>query len=72
MMIKIENMQSHFSSNVSTAISHRGILNSLIFMKARSIQACIPVVSSSLYFWKSVSKIPYIRFYVLVFGYTVF
>ena len=58
MMIKIEKMQSHFSSNVSTAISRRGILNSLIFMKARSIQAWIPVVSSSLYFWKSVFKIP--------------
>ena len=39
MMIKIEKMQSHFSSNVSTAISCPGILNSLIFMKARSIQA---------------------------------
>ena len=58
MMIKIEKMQSHFSSNVFTAISRRGILNSLIFMKARSMQASIPVVSSSLYFWKSVFKIP--------------
>ena len=46
MMIKIEKMQSHFSSNVFTAISHRGILNSLIFMKARSIQAWIPVERS--------------------------
>ena len=58
MMIKIEKMRSHFSSNVFSAISCRGILNSLIFMKARSMQAWIPVVSSSLYFWKSVFKIP--------------
>ena len=51
-------MQSHFSSNVFTAISRCGILNSLIFMKARSMEAWIPVISSSLYFRKSVFKIP--------------
>ena len=36
------------------AVSCRGILNSLIFTKTWSMQAWIPVVSSSLYFWKSV------------------
>ena len=36
------------------AVSCRGILNSLIFAKAWLMQALIPVLSSSLYFWKSV------------------
>ena len=44
----------HFSCDVFVAVSCRGILNSLIFTKAWSMKAWIPVVSSSLYFWKSV------------------
>ena len=36
------------------AVSCRGILNSWILKKAWSMQEWIPVVSSSLYFWKSV------------------
>ena len=36
------------------AVSCRGILNSWIFKKAWSMQEWILVVSSSLYFWKSV------------------
>ena len=50
-------MWIHFSSDVFVAFSCRDILNSLIcliFTKAWSMQAWIPVVSSSLYFWKSV------------------
>ena len=35
-------------------VSCHGILNSLIFTKAWSMQVWIPVVSSSLYFWKSI------------------
>ena len=35
-------------------VSCRGVLNSWIFKKARSMQEWILVVSSSLYFWKSV------------------
>ena len=55
-------MWIHFSSNrlltlkydVFVAVGCRGILTSLIFTKAWSMKAWIPVVSSSLYFWKSV------------------
>ena len=50
-------MWIHFSSDVFVAVSCRDILNSLIcliFTKACSMQAWIPVVSSGLYFWKSV------------------
>ena len=48
-------MWIHFSCDVFVAVSCRGILNSLIFStKAWSMQAWIPVVNSSLYFWKSV------------------
>ena len=36
------------------AVSCSGILNSWIFKKVWSMQEWIPVVSSSLYFWKSV------------------
>ena len=35
-------------------VSCYGIFNSVIFTKAWSMQAWIPVVSSSLYFWKSI------------------
>ena len=44
----------HFSCDVFVAVSYRGIVNSLIFTKAWWMKAWIPVVSSSLYFWKSV------------------
>ena len=47
-------MWIHFSCDVFVAVSCRGILNSLLFTKAWSMKAWIPVVSSSLYFWKSV------------------
>ena len=47
-------MWIHFWCDVFLAVSCRGILNSLIFTKTWSMQAWIPVVSSSLYFWKSV------------------
>ena len=47
-------MWIHFSCDVFVAVSSRGILNSLIFTKTWSMQAWIPVVSSSLYFRKSV------------------
>ena len=47
-------MWVHSSCDVFVVVSCRGILNSLIFTKAWSMQAWIPVVSSSLYFWKSV------------------
>ena len=49
-----EKMWVHSSCDVFVVVSCRGILNSLIFTKAWSMQAWIPVVSSSLYFWKSV------------------
>ena len=52
--IETEKMQIHFSCDVFVAVTCRGILNSLIFTKAWSMQAWMPVVSSSLYFWKSV------------------
>ena len=52
--IETEKMWIHFSCDVFVAVSCRGILNSLIFTKTWSMQAWIPVVSSSLYFWKSV------------------
>ena len=51
-IIETEKMWIHFSCEV--AVSCCVILNSLIFTKAWSMQAWIPVVSSSLYFWKSV------------------
>ena len=51
--IETEKMWVHSSCDVFV-VSCRGILNSLIFTKAWSMQAWIPVVSSSLYFWKSV------------------
>ena len=47
-------MWIHFSCDVFVAFSCRGFLNSLIFTKTWSMQAWIPVVSSSLYFRKSV------------------
>ena len=54
-------LQSHFLEFVhdgyylaTVARFVRGILNSLIFTKTWSVQAWIPVVSSSLYFRKSV------------------
>ena len=47
-------MWIRFSCDVFVAVSCRGILNSLLFTKAWSMKAWIPVVSSSLYFWKSV------------------
>ena len=47
-------MWIYFSCDVFVAVSYRGILNSLLFTKAWSMKALIPVVSSSLYFWKSV------------------
>ena len=47
-------MWVHFSCDVFVAVNCRGILNSLIFTKAWSMQAWIPVVISSLYLWKSV------------------
>ena len=52
--IETEKMWVHSSCDVFVVVSCRGILNSLIFTKAWSMQAWIPVVSSSLYFWKSV------------------
>ena len=52
--IETEKMWIHFSCDVFVAVSCRGILNSLIFTKAWSMQEWIPVVSSSLYCWKSV------------------
>ena len=52
--IETEKMWIHFSCDVFVAVSCRGILNSLIFTKTWSMQAWIPVVSSSLYFRKSV------------------
>ena len=56
--IKTEKVWIHFSSDFFVAVSRsRGILNSW-FMKAWSMQALIPVVSSSLYCWLSVFKIP--------------
>ena len=51
--IETEKMWLHYSCDVFVVVSCRGILNSLIFTKAWSMQAWIPVVSSSLYFWKS-------------------
>ena len=47
-------MWIHFSCDVFVAVSCRGIVNSLILTKTWSMQAWIPVVSSCLYFWKSV------------------
>ena len=52
--IESEKMWIHFSCDVFVAVGCRGILTSLIFTKAWSTQAWIAVVSSSLYFWKSV------------------
>ena len=52
--IETEKMWIHFSCDVFVAFSCRGILNSLIFTKAWSMQAWMPVVSSSFYFRKSV------------------
>ena len=51
--IETEKMWIHFSCDVFMGVSCRGILNSLIFTKTWSMQAWIPVVSSSLYFQKS-------------------
>ena len=51
--IEIENIWVHPSCDVFVVFSCRGILNSLIFTKTWSMQAWIPVVSSSLYFWTS-------------------
>ena len=53
-MIETEKMWIHSSCDVFVAVSCSGILNSLIFTKTWSMQAWIPVVSSSLYFRKSV------------------
>jgi len=53
-MIETEKMWIHFSCDVFVAVSCCGILNSLIFMKTWSMQAWIPVVSSSLYFRKRI------------------
>ena len=47
-------MWIHILCDVFVAVSCRGILNSLIFTKTWSMQPWIPVVSSSLYFRKSV------------------
>ena len=52
--IETEKMWIHFSWDVFVAVSCRGILNSQILTKTWSMQAWIPVVSSSLYFRKSV------------------
>ena len=52
--IETEKIWVHSSCDVFVVVSCRGILNSLIFTKAWSMQAWIPVLSSSLYFWKSV------------------
>ena len=52
--IETEKMWIRFSCDVFVAVGCRGLLTSLIFTKAWSMQAWIPVVSSSLYFWKSV------------------
>ena len=51
--IVTEKMWIHFSCDVFMAVSCRGILNPLIFTKTWSMQAWIPVVSSSLFFRKS-------------------
>ena len=53
-MTETEKMWLHFSCDVFVAVGCRGILNSLIFTKAWSMQAWIPIVRSSLYFCKSV------------------
>ena len=53
-MIKTEKMWIQFLCDVFVAVSRRGILNSLIFTKAWSMKAWIPVVGSCFYFWKSV------------------
>ena len=45
--IETEKMWVHSSCDVFVVVSCRGILNSLIFTKAWSMQAWIPVVSSS-------------------------
>ena len=50
--IETKKMWIHFSCDIFVAVSCRGILNSLIFTKAWSMQGWTPVVSSSLYFWK--------------------
>ena len=47
-------MWIHILCDVFVAVSCHDILNSLIFTKTWSMQAWIPVVSSSLYFRKSV------------------
>ena len=52
-VIETEKMWIHFSCDVFMAVSCRGILNSLIFTKTWSMQAWIPVISSSLCFRKS-------------------
>ena len=49
-------MWIHILCDVFVAVSCHDILNSLIFTKTWSMQAWIPVVSSSLYFRKSVSS----------------
>ena len=51
--IVTEKVWIHFSCDVFMAVSCRGILNPLIFTKTWSMQAWIPVVSSSLCFRKS-------------------
>ena len=53
-MIETEKMWIHSSCDVCVAVSCCGILNSLIFTKMWSMQAWIPVESSSLYFRKCV------------------
>ena len=52
--IETEKMWIHFSCDVFVSVSCRGISNSLIFTKAWSMQVWLPVVNTSLYFWKSV------------------
>ena len=52
--IETDKMWVQSSCDVFVVVNCRGILKSLIFRKAWSIQAWIPVVSSSLYFWKIV------------------
>ena len=52
--IETEKTWIHFSCDVFVAVGCRGILTSLIFTKTWSMQAWIPIVRSSLYFWKSV------------------
>ena len=51
-MIETEKMWIHSSCDVCVAVSCCSILNSLIFTKMWSMQAWIPVESSSLYFRK--------------------